>query len=68
MGFVARHVLVMRSEAKCATFSMRSIDPFMSNSNTFMTIHYVFPITTSFTYFYLLHKEIVMIYISINRR
>jgi hypothetical protein len=53
MGFVARHVLVMGLEAKCATFSMRSIDPFMSNSNTFMTIHYVFPITTSCTYFYL---------------
>jgi len=47
MRFVARHALTT-----FVTFSMKSIDTFMSNSDTFlrensdtfMTIHHVFPV------------------------
>ena len=51
MRFIARNVLVMGLETKYVTFSMKSIVTFMSNSNTFMTIHDVFPIITSCTFF-----------------
>ena len=54
MRFVARNVLVMGLEAKYVTFSMKSIVTFMSNSNTFMTIHYMFPIITSCTFFFVI--------------
>ena len=51
MGFVACHMLVTGLETKCVPFSMKAIATFMSNSNTFMTIHDVFPIITSCTFF-----------------
>jgi len=53
MRFVVRNVLVTGLEAKCVTFSIKSTVTFMSNSNTFMTIHYMFPIITSCTFFFL---------------
>ena len=52
MGFVASHILVTGLEAKRVSFSMKSIDTFTSHSNSFMTIHCVFPIIASCTFLF----------------